>query len=120
MTDHALCFAILAERARHRSTLAYSELGALVGVHHRSCRLHSALGSIWQWCHEHRHPHINAIVVYKSGPRVALPGGPGYTPNGQAPTRAQSRIARDTIFDYEWSLVDEPAEWPEGHCGEGA
>lgn len=120
MTDHSLCsdvFGILAERARRRSTIAYSELGTLVATHHRSPRLHSALGSIWQWCQEQRHPHLNAIVVYKSGPRKGLPGS-GYAPSGQTLPRDEWRLARTAIFDYAWPLVAPPAEWPDEYCGE--
>ena len=84
MTNDQLCssiFPLLAQCAQDHCTITYSALGRLVGVYHRDRALHFALGSIWQWCQENHHPHINAIVVRKSGARKGLPGL-GYTPSG--------------------------------------
>ena len=100
MTHDDLCTAILGvlgARALAQDVITYSELGADVGVHHRSRQLHQALGSIWQWCAERDLPHINALVVSKSGPRRGIPGT-GYRPDGRPITREAWLAVRDEVY----------------------
>ena len=119
MTNDDLClakFAILANRAQDKGTITYSSLGTLVGVHHRSRDLHQALGSGWQWCQENQLPHLNALVVRKSGNRRGIPGS-GYTPGGHPISRSDWQLERDAVHGFDWSLTVAPTEWPEGYCG---
>ena len=119
MNNDQLCFTILpilTQCALDHRTISYSALGRLVGVHHRDRSLHFALGSIWQWCEDTGHPHINAIVVRKSGPRTGLPGD-GYTPDGIPVSRQNWLPVRDAVFGRDWSVTFPPGTWPDGHCG---
>ena len=119
MSNDHLCYAIfpfLARRAQHRRTITYSELGSFIGVHHRDPKLHSALGSIWHWCEKNGYPHINAIVVRKSGAREGLPG-PGYTPRGTPISRQDWQQVRDTVYRQDWNATALPHQWPAGYCG---
>lgn len=121
MSNDLLCssiFAVLKECAQNHSTITitYSALGLLVGVHHRDPSLHTALGSIWQWCGDNKHPHINAIVVRKSGSRQGLPGT-GYKPTGTPITRQNWERMREAVFRQDWRAIPPPHSWPSGYCG---
>ena len=109
-------FPILRQRADSRCPITYSELGAQVGVYHRDQRLHSALGSIWTWCSDHEYPHLNALVIRKSGPRRGMPGT-GYRPEGRAISRETWVSLRQQIYEYDWDKVRPPKSWPTGLCG---
>ena len=119
MNNDQLCSYILpslAQCADENRTITYSALGRLVGVHHRDRTLHFALGSIWQWCADNGLPHINAIVVRKSGPRQGLPGV-GYTPGGVPIPRRDWELVRDAAYNHDWRTTTPPRNWPHGFCG---
>ena len=119
MSKDQLCssiFPLLAQCAQDHRTITYSALGRFVGVYHRDRALHFALGSIWQWCQENDHPHINAIVVRKSGARNGLPGL-GYTPGGIPIPRQDWEHVRDAVYSQDWGATSPPHNWPDGFCG---
>ena len=120
MTSDEICtavFSVLTAKALDKVPITYSDLGTAVGVHHRSPRLHSALGSIWEWCATQGLPHINALVVQKSGARRGIPGL-GYAPDGHPVTRERWRVIQDEVYAYtRWDQLDPPKEWPRGYCG---
>ena len=122
MNNHDLCtaiFRVLRVRALAQDPITYSDLGSDVGVHHRSPVLHNALGSIWGWCAEQGLPHINALVVRKSGARRNIPGT-GDRPDGNPVTRADWFAIRDRVYAYaRWGQLDPPEKWPKGYT-EGA
>ena len=109
-------FSILKKRAQGHQTITYEKLGGMVGVYHRSRIFHSALGSIWHWCEQSDLPHINALVVRKSGNRKDLPGV-GYTPNGQPVSATEWGRLKGAIYGHNWNAVSPPSRWPVGHCG---
>ena len=116
MSHDDLCTAILKvlrARALRRDLITYSDLGADIGVHHRSPKLHQALGSIWQWCDERDLPHINALVVRKSGVRRGIPGT-GYRPGGHPITREAWLAVREEVYArVRRDQLDPPKAWPD-------
>lgn len=88
----------LTNAAAKRKRLTYKELGAPLGLHHRSVRL--ALGPIQEFCTEEHLPLLPAIVVNAS---VGIPGRGSY-----ASGRSDLEQIQNDVFAFDWASRPNP------------
>lgn len=91
-------WAVLAWAARHRQSITYGQLGALIGAH--PAGLGQLLEPIQSYCLLHGLPPLTALVV---GKETGLPGA-GFT--GASAHHLTSALAE--IYEMDWLRLGNP------------
>jgi putative restriction endonuclease len=91
----------LAEKAAQRQTVFYSEVAALLSIHHRPVRF--VLEQILNYCIETRKPLLTALVVTKAT------GKPGSGIKSRVPTFSEDELGE--VFGWDWAHEPNPFTW---------
>ena len=91
---------VLVNIAKQRRTATYGELGAAIGIHHRTVRF--VLGVIQAYCMEEGHRPLTILIVNASG----KPGS-GFI----AHDLNQFEEGLEEVWDYDWSALENPFDF---------